>query len=159
MNKLSLSLPSPVNFLALSQHNLTDFCPFFGESLEDHLLIDIMCSKFTFSQITSTWLATVFQVNTPSLKHFRHACTLLNPVLQPVDSPYLPKSSPAQMSLFLEKVYIYSPSFLSLIVSCLQEGHLPRTGELYARDKRLYKYLKINILQLTLSAELKRKIS
>ena len=63
------------------------------------------------------------------------------------------------MSLFLEKVYIYSPSFLSLIVSCLQEGHLPRTGELYARDKRLYKYLKINILQLTLSAELKRKIS
>ena len=107
MNKLPLSLPSPVNFWHCHGTDQQILVHFFGESLEDHLPIGIMCSKFTFSQITSTWLATVSQVNTPTLEHFQICLHFAKSSLQPVDSSYLPKSSPAQMSLFLKKVYIY----------------------------------------------------
>lgn len=86
-------------------------------------------------------------------------CLLFVKSSSPTCGQLLSSKEFSSLSLFLKKVYIYSPSFLSLIVSCLQEGHLPRTGELYARDKSLDKYLKINILKLTLLAELKRKIS
>lgn len=98
-------------FLALSWHNLTDFCSFFGESFEDHFPIGIMCSKFTFSQITSTWLATVSQVNTPSLDHFQ-TCLHFAKSSSPAYGQLLSSKFTSLDVTFPEKKLKYIQSFL-----------------------------------------------